>query len=253
MEIEGSNFDEEINALKSEAAELDKLYNDSVTVLENVKNSRTRGSLAFTHLQTGNLIAIKNAKISAIKGIMTLKEKKFKQEIQQKLMDDAANSGGFAVGELIDILTQNNVSYKPKNFSEAVVVEDEEEDFEKQVREQLAKSKEVAKASEAQNDSPDFVPDEYVPPEPEKDPDSIAVEDLVEIPVKTDEYEIVAESKTGKIHVIDNAASHDDTIVEMDKELLGINEDEVAEMDFSGVIPKAKFRGKDIEVVEIES
>lgn len=252
MEIEGSNFDEEINILKSEMGELDKLYKDSEALLKNVQNSRSRGSLAFSHLQTGNLIAIKNAKIAAVKGIMTLKEKKFKQEIQQKLMDDAANSGGFSVGELVDILSANNVSFNPKNFTEAQIVESEE-DFEKKVKEQIEKSKDIAKASQAENDSADFVPDEYQPPEPEKDLSMVAVEDLVDIPAKTEEYEIVAEAKTGVLHVIDLSASHDDIIVEMDKDLVGIDADEKAEMDFSGVIPKAKFRGQDIEVVEIET
>jgi len=250
MELEYSNFDEEIEALKKEANELDSLYKDSEILLKNVQNSRSRGSLAFSHLQTGNLIAIKNAKISAIKGIMTLKEKKFKQQLQKFALDEASNSGGFSVGELVDILSANNVSYNPKNFTDAEVVE---EDFEAKVKEQLEKSKEVAKASYAENDGGDFTPEEYEAPEPEQDPDTIAVEDLVDIPVKTSEYEIVAEAKTGKLHVIDLAASHDDIIVEMDKNLVGINEDELAEMDTSGIIPKAKFRGKDIEVVEIET
>jgi len=252
MELEYSDFDEEINSLKKEASELDQLYKDSEALLKNVQNSRSRGSLAFSHLQTGNLIAIKNAKISAIKGIMTLKEKKFKQSLQKFALDQASEGGGFSVGELVDILSANNVTYNPKNFTDAEVV-DEEKDFETQVKEQLEKSKEVAKASYAANDAEDFVPEDYEPPEPEQDPDTIAVEDLVDIPVKTSEYEIVAEAKTGKLHVIDLAASHDDIIVEMDKNLVGINEDEMAEMDNSGVIPKAKFRGKDIEVVEIES
>ena len=251
MEIEDSNFDEEINILKSEMSELDQLYKDSEQLLKNVQNSRSRGSLAFSHLQTGNLIAIKNAKISAVKGIMTLKEKKFKQEIQRLALNEAANGSGFSVGELVDILSANNVAYNPKNFTDAEVVD--EEDFEKQVKEQLDKSKDLAKASQAENDSPDFTPDEYQPPEPEKDLSMVAVEDLVEIPAKTDEYEIVAESKTGVLHVIDLSASHDDIIVEMDKNLVGISEDEKAEMDFSGIIPKAKFRGQDIEVVEIEA
>jgi len=249
MEIEGSNFDEEITALKKEAAELDDLYKSSNAILQNVTNSRSRGSLAFTHLQTGNLIAIKNAKISAIKGIMTLKEKKFKQDLQRKLLDEGANGGAWNVGELMDILSNNDVGYKPENFTEAEVVED----FEAQVKEQIQKSNEVASMSTAENESPDFKQEEYTPPEPETDPELEGVEELVDIPVSTEEYEIVANSKTGELLVIDLAASDGDRVVTMDKALIGIKEDEKAEMDTSGVIPKAKFRGKDIEVVEIDN
>jgi len=248
MEVQGSNFDEEINALKNEAAELDALYNNSKAMLQNVINSRSRGSLAFTHLQTGNLIAIKNAKISAIKGIMTLKEKKYKQELQKQLLD--GGGGSFNVGELVDILSQNGVGYRPKQTIEAEVLD--EEDFEAQAKEQLEKSKEVAKVSQAENEAPDFKQEAYVPPEPEADPESEGIEELVDIPVTTDEYEIVA-NKDGEIFVIDLTASSDAGTVLMDKDLLGIEADEKAVIDSSGIIPKAKFRGKDIEVVEIES
>jgi len=242
--LQTENYQEDIDRLNSEISELDNLYKSSKAILENVTNSRARGSLAFTHLQTGNLISIKNAKIAALKNIVSLKEKRFKQN-QAAALIAAASESDLSVGSLLQILAANNVKYTPSKFNNNEL---EEVEFEEAVE------KELESQGVKEEPKEEFKGETYVPPEPKVDVDKAleGIENLEELPFKTDDYELVADIATGKIVAIDLRESTEKNTVKFELDLLGIDEDERAVIDMSNGIPKATFRGRPIEAVNIE-
>ena len=73
--IVGSDyFEENKKDIFTAIEELDELYDETKEHFDAVKRARSNGSLAFIHLQTSNLVSIKNSKFSVLKELINIKK-----------------------------------------------------------------------------------------------------------------------------------------------------------------------------------
>jgi hypothetical protein len=91
--IELDSFETELAELEACKVELKDLYTVSRKQLEDIrkKANKTRGGLAFIHLQTGNLATIQNAIMQNIKGRIDIKNKNVLMRLK---VDEADNNSG---------------------------------------------------------------------------------------------------------------------------------------------------------------
>ena len=77
------NFKEDLELIDKTIDEVEALYEETKSHFESVKDSRARGSLPFIHLQTANLISLKNSKLSLVKERVNIKKLKAELELKQ--------------------------------------------------------------------------------------------------------------------------------------------------------------------------
>lgn len=66
----------------NELADVDELFNDSLSLLKKVASTKTQGSLAFVHNQTANVVGIKSLKASLLRDLVGLHKKEFSDELK---------------------------------------------------------------------------------------------------------------------------------------------------------------------------
>lgn len=249
------DYDSDIKAIEHELADIDNLYDESLKFLRSVQASHSRGSLSFTHLQTSNLISLKNAKLSALKARVDLKNKRFNQNLKIETLTKGTDEKDIPVNKILEVLAMSGMTYQQIQERKASFVEAEEikdAELEEFVQQELAAD--GIDVSTAENEKKDFKPGTYQEPIAE-DPDAElekCVEEIEFVP-KTEIYEVVCDSN-GKIYVIDLTNSSDDENISLlNPEAIGILPSEIATIETSpSGYPVAKFRDKEIEIVEMQ-
>lgn len=235
-----SAYTDEFEDLKKEAEDLDKLYNESKSLMSTLLNARMRGSLSFTAAQTANLIAIKNTKLAVLKQRMSVKDTIVKNAIiAQKL--GSSTEQDIPVDKILEVLRSNDVYINPVK-TEATT--ETEEEIDKAIDAEL-KGDTTPVSCEAPE------PKECDPPQaPEQD--FQGQQDVKDIPLKTDEYEVVS-AEDGTIFAMDLINSTEEDTKFLTLSSLGFDEKEraVIKPSESG-IPKAYVRGKEVEIVSID-
>lgn len=242
------NYDEDIEAIDKELKDLDDLYATSKTELDRIRASRARGSLSFTHMQTANLISMKSQKLSLIKARQAIKKERFKQAVQMKMLT-GGDDGEIPVYKVLEVLSMNGMNYEKVQRDMPTKNKAEEVQFEEAIEAELADDDK--QVTTAENELNEFAAKPYEPPKAQDEEPERGVE-TEEFNPKTEVYEVVCDP-TGKIYIIDLENSTVENTELFDPDLLGITPDEKAIVTSSkdGLLT-AKFRNKDIEVVQFD-
>lgn len=86
------HYKDELELINGGIAEIEELYAETKEHFDEVKNSRTKGSLSFVHLQTGNLISLKNAKFSMLKEMISIRKNIADLTMKQKAAEAGTDS-----------------------------------------------------------------------------------------------------------------------------------------------------------------
>lgn len=120
-------FKEELDAIEEAIKEMDDLYLETKTHFDSVKNSGHQRSLSFIHLQTSNLISLKNSKLSMLKEKAALKKAGIELELKTKTPESEGNSE--AIKELYKMII-NSQEIKTSNEYSSNEEEDGDDDIE---------------------------------------------------------------------------------------------------------------------------
>jgi hypothetical protein len=104
-----SHYKEELDLLNQTLQEIEDLYEETKTHFDVVKNSRTKGSLSFVHLQTGNLISLKGSKFQILKEMVSIKKSIADFSIKQKAADDKTNGDSKLIRDIMDALNNRDI------------------------------------------------------------------------------------------------------------------------------------------------
>lgn len=229
------DFKEEISAIDNEIVEIESLYKDSKDHMIEVRNnSRKNGGLAFVHLQTSNLITMKNTKISLLKAKADLKKRRFDQEFKKITGNlDKDDKSTLSFDSLMNLIRGH-----VKNVKEVHVVHNEDES--------RAIDAELEASLDANNIDISTIKDHQLP-DSVQEAEVAANEGIIEN-IESDEWTEIVCDRNGILYVLDNADSV------LDKTKYGISESDraVIEEDSESGIPKASFRGVEITIIEFE-
>jgi len=229
------DFHTEIKEVEEEIRDLETLYVESKQLVDSVKASKHRGSLTFVQMQTANLIAIKNAKISAIKSKAQFKGQRFDQEYKKAVKELGGGNNSVPVAQLIHLLVANDIEFRK---AQSIFIEESDG---------LDAAVEIA----LDGDDTPVSTEIYLEKKGDIGMESVPKQDK-EFEVKNDTYEIVSDMN-GNIFIVDNNGSTERETVFIERETLGIGPEEKATISSSdGGAPLATFRGTEIEIVNID-
>jgi len=104
------NFQEELDKLDEVYDEINALYDETYEHFSEIKGSMTRGSLAFVHLQTSNLISLKTAKLSVLKDRVTIKKSMYDIINKAKMNEVGSSSAEAQALEIYKLIKKENNS-----------------------------------------------------------------------------------------------------------------------------------------------
>lgn len=244
------NYDDDITDLDKEIEDLESLYKKSYSLMESVSKSRGKGSLSFTHLQTSNLISIKNAKIAAIRSRSRIKNNRFSEKFKKLNAGVEGDTNNIPISQLLNLLDKSNVSFRVvqeiserrENDQDDVDLDNFEDEINKALEGDDTPVSTEIEEEETENSASEEISDPFLEIPKEKES-----EDSIDTSI-----EIVSDTE-GNIYAIDLNNSTPDAIVLADKDALNIGPEERASIsENSSGIPCAIFRGKEIEIVDIE-
>jgi len=119
-----THYDNELALLNQTLKEIEDLYDETKEHFDAVRNSRTKGSLSFVHLQTANLVSLKNAKFQILKERISVRKNIADLSIKQKAGEGAEGKDKALVMQLLGAIMKNDTLSDVKN----TVFEDEDED-----------------------------------------------------------------------------------------------------------------------------
>jgi len=122
--INEDHFKENKQAIEQAIIELDEFYKETKEHFDIIKNSRSTGSLSFVHLQTSNLISLKNAKFSLLKEQINIK----KIESELLLKQDRGINEDTAEGNIINSIMKKLMEKDETDIQNKVFYSDDDED-----------------------------------------------------------------------------------------------------------------------------
>lgn len=132
-------FKKELRQIKNTIDEIDELYNESKEFLDNIKRSTgARGTLSFVHLQTANLINLRNSKLNALRDKVNLKKIVSELNIKNKALDSNVDLGDdSSIHKLFNLIINNENGHdgKVKNKNnEEDYTEENDDKLEKKIK-----------------------------------------------------------------------------------------------------------------------
>jgi hypothetical protein len=146
-----SHYNEELELLDKALAEIEELYDETKEHFDVVKNSRSKGSLSFVHLQTSNLISLKGSKFQIIKEKLAVKKNMADLTMKQRAAEDAGDKDKELVRQIMGALINNDNNPELKG----VQYEDDDgeaEDIDAIIERQIAAKESEGKLEFSDND-----------------------------------------------------------------------------------------------------
>lgn len=135
------NLEEERKMLLNEIERIDSLYDETKNHFDQVKVSRQGNTLSFIHLQTGNLVNLKNSKLNLINALINLEKTKADIKLKElnlnKNNDESNSDYNNIANELFKVIMENkkDVTFKSTNMISKNL--DDEETIDNKLEERL--------------------------------------------------------------------------------------------------------------------
>lgn len=205
-------YQEELDQLDRALLDIESLYDETKEHYDEVKNSRSRGSLSFAHLQLGNLISMRNSRVNIIKEKISVKKTIADFQMKEKRAEGAGAGDTAMIAELMRQLNRQDAVNK-----NAPAVEEEEDDADDALERRIAELEGSGKLKFTDNERAVKYERGAVPPEEsdeeEDDGEEEAVKEQVRIAVlvKDKKWAFVAVNEEGRIvkgHELPNKSDH---------------------------------------------
>lgn len=125
-----NNFDSEYQLIDESIQQIDELYNETKAHFDAVRNSRSKGSLTFVQQQTGNLVALRTARVSMIKERINIKKIQADFHLKnQRLNPENDTNNDALITQMAEYLIKNDASvnqiedYVMGDFESKVTIE----------------------------------------------------------------------------------------------------------------------------------
>lgn len=223
-----SYYSDELDQLDKALVEMEALYDETKEHYDEVKNSRTKGSLSFVHLQLGNLISMKNARLAIIKEKVSIKKTVADYQIKEKKAEGAGAGDAAVVAEVMRQLNNQDTYTKNTAPIEEVDEEDAEDAIERRINELEGKGKLKFTDNEK---AVKYEKSGVTPPEEEEEDEEETTEELVKIVVvvKDKKWSFAAVNELGRIvkgHELPNKSEYKMKLTKVDGELIAIDQDD---------------------------
>jgi hypothetical protein len=198
-----THYKEELELLDQALAEIEDLYEETKSHFDVVKNSRTKGSLSFVHLQTGNLISLKGSKFQILKEKVSIKKSIADFTMKQKAAADGENKDKETIRQLMNALIKHDTTPEMKDIQ----YEDEESttDIDSTLDRQIAMLEDQGKIVFTDNDRAakyekmGGTPSELPSDEEEEDELPASQKTKIAVRVKDKKWSFVAVNEMGQI------------------------------------------------------
>jgi len=145
-----NDLDKEYKLMESELAEIDKLFDEAKTRLDNSSSMTTRSNPVFIVQQTGNLISLKEKKLNIIKEMSSIKRTKMDMLVKEFNINNKEDSTNDANNELLEQMFTKLMNMDRKELVDNTKIEREvivdnsptEDEMDKIIEERLSSKQE---------------------------------------------------------------------------------------------------------------